>query len=117
MRSPLIKGPTASIESIISLAYSSLFDRAILAGSCYYLMSHDRVTSKPPGRLLIDTIVFWFLGSALFITIAFVPAVLLGVFYSGFFVHGVVLSVCCFIFLLLWLASKYQAPRTRHLST
>ena len=80
-------------------------------------MRNDRVANALLVNRLIDTVVFCFLGSALFITIAFVPAVLLGIFYSGVFVHGVVLSACSFIFLLLWLASKYRAPMTRHLST
>ena len=71
------------------------------------------MVDTPPQLRWIDTIVLWLLGSALFITITFVPAVLLAVFYGGLFVHGVVLTACAVIFLLLWLTSIFRPPESR----
>ena len=53
------------------------------------------------------------LGSALFIVVAFVPAVLLGAyFFDGFTVHYVVVPASIVIFLLLWAASIFRATAT-----
>ena len=66
------------------------------------------MVDTPPQLSWIDTIVFWLLGSALFTTIALVPAVLLAFFYGGLFVHGVVITACAVILLLLWLGSIFR---------
>ena len=71
------------------------------------------MVQPPRTSRLIDTIIFWVLGSALFIVVAFVPAVLLGAyFFDGFTVHYVVVPASIVIFLLLWAASIFRATAT-----
>ena len=71
------------------------------------------MVQPPQTSRLIDTIIFWVLGSALFVVIALIPAVLLGAyFWEGPAVHYVVVPASIVIFLLLWVASIFRTTAT-----
>ena len=56
--------------------------------------------SNPPN--LVNRLVFWLLGSALFLVIALLPNLLLAWFYTGGRAHAIVVPIVAVIMALLW---------------
>jgi len=57
---------------------------------------------------MIQKMIFYFLGIALFLAIAILPAVLYALFYSELFVHLAILISCGAILLLLKVTSIFK---------
>ena len=96
-----------------SAANRALFDRQAIGTSCLPPEGDTRVAQPTQPSRLIDSIIFWVLGSALFIVIALVPAVLLSAyFWDGLRVHYVVVPTSLVIVLLLWAASVFRTNAT-----
>ena len=55
---------------------------------------------------MIDRLVFWVFGTALFLTIALLPNLLLAWFYTGGRAHTIVIPTSVALFLVLWGSSK-----------
>ena len=55
---------------------------------------------------MIDRLVFLVFGTALFLTIALLPNLLLAWFYTGGRAHTIVISTSVALFLVLWGSSK-----------
>ena len=64
--------------------------------------------SDPPS--LVSRIVFWLLGSLLFLSIAWLPNYLLTKFYTGGQVHATVVALVVVIFALIW-GSTFLMPQ------
>lgn len=64
--------------------------------------------SNPPS--LMSRIVFWVLGSALFLSIAVLPNFMLTRFYTGGQVHTTVVALVAVLFALIW-GSSFLMPR------
>ena len=58
--------------------------------------------SQSNGPSLASRIAFWVLGSALFLSIALLPNLLLTWFYTGVRVHSIVVPLVAVIVALIW---------------
>jgi len=63
--------------------------------------------SNPPS--LVNRIVFWLVGSALFLSIAILPNLLLTWFYTGGRTHAIVVLTVAVLLALLW-GSSFLMP-------
>jgi hypothetical protein len=62
---------------------------------------------------LTDRVIFWVLGTALFLSIGLLPNVLYSRYLNGMTVHIYTYLTVAVIFLLLWIASKYRASDSK----
>ena len=66
--------------------------------------------SEAENSSVIERLVFWLLGTALFLTIALLPNLLLAWFYTGGRAHTIVVPTSIVLLLMLWGSSKLFAP-------
>ena len=64
-------------------------------------------------RNLTDRVIFWVLGTALFLSIGLLPNVLYSRYLDGMTVHLYTYATVAVVFLLLWIASKYRASDSK----
>ena len=57
---------------------------------------------------LVSRVLFWILGTALFLTISLLPNLLLAWFYTGGRVHAIVVPITAAIGALIWVTSKFS---------
>ena len=62
------------------------------------------------GSNLIHRVIFWVLGTALFLSIGLLPNVLYSRYLGGTTVHLITYPTVGVVILLLWIASKYRTP-------
>ena len=62
---------------------------------------------------LRDRVIFWVLGSALFLSIGLLPNVLYSRYLDGMTVHKYTYITVTVVFLLLWVASKFRTSDSK----
>ena len=60
---------------------------------------------------MIDRLVFWVGGTALFLAVALLPNLLLAWFYTGGQAHAIIVPVALLLLLVLWGSARLFAPR------
>jgi hypothetical protein len=55
---------------------------------------------------VIERILFWLVGAALFLAVAILPNLLLAWFYTGGRVHAIVIPTCAVLCALMWGSSR-----------